>query len=352
MATGFARWLAVAAMVLLLLETQSEAGPGGGGGRRPSPPGRSGPPAVGSHRPAPPQHAGQPKRPPAAPHVGGPRQGAPTFSGPRSGGNSIRPTDRPTAGQLHDFVDLPSRPEPGTLSPAGGQRPDPSSRASRFTPDELQAVRDGISTQLYDPSGPEPFTPAWYFEHPNAWKATYPYAPAAAVGFATVAAWVGLQGGTAAADYGSTATVNNDYPAEEGYAEDQQEVDEAAEQAESSQGSEPQGPWMPLGVFALLPPGQTEAHVMLQLSVNQQRVVQGTWFDLLTEATHPVRGSIDPETRQTAWTVGAAERVVYQTDLSSLTGDEVPLRVHFGDRQTQQWTMVRIEQAAGEGATP
>jgi len=340
------RRLAIVAVVFLAFPAHSDARPGRGG-RRAATPARSGPRSTPAYRTSVTPHSSpaRPSRPGS--RTTGSRPGLPEQTPHGPGGQSIRPADRPSAEQLQNFVDLPSR--------SGAA---PQNASSRFDTDrtrptglQLQSAHGSLSTAPSWAGGPQPFTPAWYLEHPNAWKVTHPYAPAAAVGFAGVAAWVGLQGQAAAVDYGDTSVVNY-YPAEEGYEEHQQQVEDAAELAETGQAAEAEGPWMPLGVFALLSPGQTEPHTIVQLAVNRQRVVQGNHFDVLTEASHPIHGSIDPTTQQTAWTAGGNERVVYQTDLASLTEDAVPLLIHFGDQQTQRWTMIRTEQEAEEPATP
>jgi hypothetical protein len=264
----------------------------------------------------------------------------------------LGPANRPSPGQLHGFINLPLH--SGGVGPAlpGPTGVPPARNNPRLSPRQLQSVRSGLSARLYHPGGPQPFTAAWYRAHPNAWKITHPYAPAAAVAFVGLAGWVGVAGGPVVYDYTTYADVTNYYPAEEGYAEHQQEVDRAAELAAADASDDARGPWMALGVFGLLSPGQSEAHVMLQLAVNQERILRGTYFDVLTEWAHAVQGSIDPETQQAAWTVGTSSKIVYQTDLGNLTADSAPLLVHFSDRQTQKWTMVRIEQTPADPAAP
>jgi len=357
--------VAVVAMVLLVAETPSHARPGRGGPRRTGPPARTSPPSRNPRTTAPTPHVNPGAHAPTlAPGAGAPGHGSrpfhgsapfhspPALNGPTPPGGLLGPADRPSPGQLHDFINLP--PHSGRAGPAfrGAAGAQPARNNPRLSPQQLQSVRAGLSTRLYRPQGPQPFTAAWYREHPNAWKITHPYAPAAAVAFVSLAGWVGVAGGQVVYDYTSYADVTNYYPAEEGYAEHQQEVARAAELAAADPTDDARGPWMTLGVFGLLSPGQSEAHVMLQLAVNQERIVRGTYFDVLTESTHPVRGSIDPETQQAAWTVGANPKIVYQTDLGNLTADSAPLLVHFSDRQTQKWTMVRIDQFPADPTAP
>ena len=357
--------VAVVAMVLLVADTPSHARPGRGGGRRTGPPARNGPPGrnprataptprvnPGAHTPTLAPRVGIPGHGSRPMHGSAPVHGPPALNGPTSPGGLSGPAGRPSPGQLHEFIHLP--PHSGGAGPAfpGPTGAPPARNNPRLSPQQLQSVRSGLSTRFYQPTGPQPFTAAWYREHPNAWKITHPYAPTAAVAFVSLAGWVGINSGQVVYDYTSYADVTNYYPAEEGYAEHQQEVGRAAELAAADASDDSRSPWMALGVFGLLSPGQSEAHVMLQLAVNQERTLRGTWFDVLTESPHPVRGSIDPETQQAAWTVGTNPRIVYQTDLGNLTADSAPLLVHFSDRQTQKWTLVRIEQTPADPAAP
>jgi len=289
--------VAVAGMVLVLWETPSHARPGRGGPRRTGPPARKGAPTRNHHATPPASHV-QPGAhgPGATPHVrpqghgSAPFHAPPALDGATPPAGSIRPDGRPSPTQLQEFINLPPHSgQAGAVFPAAAGTQPPRNNP-RLSPEQLQSVRDGLSTRLDHPEEPEPFTAAWYAEHPNAWKVTHPYAPAAAVGFVTLAGWVGINAAPIASDYSSYTEVTNYYPAEEGYAEHQQEIDRAAELAAADQGDDASGPWMSLGVFALMSPGQSEAHVMLQLAVNQQRVLRGTWFDVLTESSHPVRG--------------------------------------------------------------
>jgi hypothetical protein len=337
--------VAVVTVALLLADTPSHARPGRGGGRG-GPPARNGPPP--RNAPAAPHANPATRHPGATPRADAPRHDSPPIRTPpaRHGATPpkapVRTNDRPSPAELHKFMNLPQRPGHTGMPAVGALGAKPRNNP-RWTPEQLQSVRDGLSTRLDQAQGPKPFTAAWYLEHPNAWKITHPYAPAAAMGFVTLAGWVRINAAPVASDYSSYTEVTNYYPAEEGYAEHQQEVDRAAELAATDQSDDAQGPWMSLGVFGLLSPGRSDTHLMLQLAANQQRLLRGTYFDVLSESSHPVRGSIDPETQQAAWTVGANEKVVYQTDLSNLTGDSASLLVHFSDRQTQKWTMVRIE---------
>jgi hypothetical protein len=58
--------------------------------------------------------------------------------------------------------------------------------------------------------------------------------------------------------------------------------------------------------------------------------------------TGPRGTTVDAGTRRAAWTVGDRKSTVYEAGLANLTRDEAPLLVHFGEKRTQQWTLVRL----------
>ncbi len=104
--------------------------------------------------------------------------------------------------------------------------------------------------------------------------------------------------------------------------------------------------WMPLGVFAITHEGVNETNMLLQLAVNKEGVIAGTFYNESTEVGHPVEGKVDQKTQRAAWkaTDGTNENVVMETGIYNLTQDEVPVLVHFGPETTQTWTLVRVEQ--------
>jgi len=64
--------------------------------------------------------------------------------------------------------------------------------------------------------------------------------------------------------------------------------------------------WLPLGVFAVVPPGGTEAHNYQQLAVDRSGVIKGNFYDAVSDSVQPVSGTIDRDTLQASWTVGTS----------------------------------------------
>ena len=109
--------------------------------------------------------------------------------------------------------------------------------------------------------------------------------------------------------------------------------------------------WMPLGVFALTPDGQAsgpDPTLFLQLAISKEGIIIGTLNNTATDKTQTIEGMADKTSQRCAWTVAGQTRPIMETGISNLTEDTAPALVHFADGQTQQWLMVRLEDAAAK----
>jgi hypothetical protein len=109
----------------------------------------------------------------------------------------------------------------------------------------------------------------------------------------------------------------------------------AAEEGEAEE-------WLPTGVWALTQQEQGDAVMFMQISVNKQGVVAGAYKNVMTGDEQPLIGQLNLETQVMAWHVGDATQSIYETSVSSLTGDVASVFVHFGEEQTQTWLLVRL----------
>ncbi len=115
----------------------------------------------------------------------------------------------------------------------------------------------------------------------------------------------------------------------------------------------PETEWMPLGVFALVTNDQEKDPVMmLQLAVNKQGLISGTYYNSSTDTTLPVEGAVDRETQRAAWTIGEKKSTILEAGIFNLTQDETPVLVHFGKEKTQTWLMVRLDTPESDKSTP
>jgi hypothetical protein len=153
--------------------------------------------------------------------------------------------------------------------------------------------------------------------------------------------------------YGSGGTVyyeNNvvyvdgqEYGTPEQYYEDTSQLAASVPEITETQAEEME--WMPLGVFAITQEDVNATNMLLQLAVDKDGVIGGTFYNESTEVAHPVEGMVDQKTQRAAWRTadGTNENVVMETGIYNLTQDEVSVLVHFGPETTQTWTMVRVD---------
>jgi hypothetical protein len=112
--------------------------------------------------------------------------------------------------------------------------------------------------------------------------------------------------------------------------------------------------WLPLGVFSLSEGDTSESNMMIQLAVNKQGVIQGTYYNTSTDVKRPIKGMVDKKSQRAAWTFadGKDTDIIMETGLYNLTKDETQVLVHFGPGITQKWRMVRLEKPkSGEKGT-
>lgn len=112
--------------------------------------------------------------------------------------------------------------------------------------------------------------------------------------------------------------------------------------------------WLPLGMFALVNEDEGEPIMYLQLAVDQDGVIAGTYFNTLTDSTLPVFGMVDSESQRAAWSVGDKSTTVMETGIFNLTEDEAPVLIHFGEESRQNWLLVRLpgEELEGQAVEP
>jgi len=108
----------------------------------------------------------------------------------------------------------------------------------------------------------------------------------------------------------------------------------------------PETEWLPLGVFGVSRVQATASNVLLQLAVDKNGVIAGTYYNTATDITRPVRGMVDKKTQRAAWAFsdGKDADIIMETGLFNLTQDQTEALVHFGGKKTEQWLMVRLDQ--------
>jgi hypothetical protein len=90
--------------------------------------------------------------------------------------------------------------------------------------------------------------------------------------------------------------------------------------------------------------------MVLQLAINKEGVISGTYYNTNTDIGRPVKGMVDKTSQRAAWTFadGKNTDIIMETGLYNLTQDQTEALVHFGKDKTQQWLMVRLKQPEEE----
>jgi hypothetical protein len=103
--------------------------------------------------------------------------------------------------------------------------------------------------------------------------------------------------------------------------------------------------WLPLGVFALTEKeGSAEdSTLFLQLAVSKEGVIAGTFQNTATDKSFEVEGAVDNESQRAAWGPTGKDWPIMETGVYNLTENEAGALLHFEDGQTQQWTLIRLD---------
>lgn len=110
--------------------------------------------------------------------------------------------------------------------------------------------------------------------------------------------------------------------------------------------------WAPLGVFAIAPDSgrgdKGTPERTLQIAVNKEGVIGGTFYNADNKQVHPISGMVDEHTQRAAWAFSDDERpkLVFETSINNLTRDQSTMMVHHGpnEKDTAVWHLVRLQQ--------
>lgn len=106
--------------------------------------------------------------------------------------------------------------------------------------------------------------------------------------------------------------------------------------------------WEPLGTFAVsISEEEGEPTRFVQLAINTDGIVSGTFFNTQTEVSQAVLGQVDFDTQRVAVRLGEDDDLVIETGLYNLTLDEVPVMLHYGTYATEFSLLIRMEEPDG-----
>lgn len=90
----------------------------------------------------------------------------------------------------------------------------------------------------------------------------------------------------------------------------------------------------------------------LQLAVNKDGNIQGTYYNSENDTTKPIKGMVDKQSQRAVWTFADDNNnaIIMETGIYNLTQDQTDVLVHLGKSRTEQWFLVRLtEPPAQEG---
>jgi hypothetical protein len=190
------------------------------------------------------------------------------------------------------------------------------------------AGRRDTQNWIIEFGGSTPFSARWYDDHPNAWRHHHRHHDhdddawkiATAAGVLRWLGWgVPVQGGPVVIyDTPPTVVVDPNQP----------------------------GEWMTLGAYSLLTgPGDSGTR-LLELAVDKHGFIGGNYYDMISGASFNVTGRIDRKTQRASWSLESNRQLTFSAPLDQLTQDQGVVNVKFPSGRTQQWRLVRMENAS------
>jgi hypothetical protein len=115
--------------------------------------------------------------------------------------------------------------------------------------------------------------------------------------------------------------------------------------------------WKPLGVFAVRRENDSDSTRTMQLAVNRDGVITGTYFIQSKKQARPLEGRVDETSQRATWTFADGEKgkddVIFETSVYNLTKQSTNIMVHFGPKASDAeiWQLVRLEQPDADATT-
>ncbi len=208
---------------------------------------------------------------------------------------------------------------------------------------------------------PSLFTTQWFQDHPGAWKpekwartGATPGASDAAwhdVDWAGLIHWLGWNIRPISFNYGVNIKIHDgvvfrvDRPLEERPLALEADYYGRALALARTNPADPKGAgeWLPLGVFALVREGQTDAHAVLHLAINKAGMIGGNYYNTQTKKEYLLHGAVDKATQRVAGIPGDQKEMVFEVGLYNLTLDTTPVLAFFAKDNIQQWLLVQLK---------
>ena len=84
--------------------------------------------------------------------------------------------------------------------------------------------------------------------------------------------------------------------------------------------------------------------MFVQLAVNKQGVISGTFYNTTTDLTYELDGFVDPASQRVVWKItDYADVPLVETGIYNLTEAEVPVRLYFPQGNIKDMLLIRIQ---------
>jgi len=225
-------------------------------------------------------------------------------------------------------------PRPGNRNPGGFQNAVQNRPVQGVitTPVQRQNVANNVRNSVRTN---RPNRGNW-FKHNDWWK----YASATGIG-----AWLGWNSSPVYYDYyanngayywGTPAVAS----APVVYVDQAQVIDASTAQASGSE-------WMPLGVFAVAKDANSVAapNMYLQLALNKEGAISGTFYNSTTDQGYVVEGTVDPNTQMASMKVAEnPNSPILETGIYNLSQPEASAQLYYSDGRTANRLLVRLDE--------
>jgi hypothetical protein len=195
------------------------------------------------------------------------------------------------------------------------------------------------------------------YPYNRAWNARGPYygwrtTSAAALGTYLGASWAAAGTQPAYYAYGSGGNVyyqdNSVYVNGQAAGTPEQYAQQATALVTAAPAKVDDTDWLPLGAFAFTREGVSDSQSMIELAINKQGVLAGTYYNQTTDVSRPLKGALDQKSQRVA--VGFADDknadVVLETGVYNLTQEEAPGLLHLGTKDSTPVLLVRLQPPA------
>ncbi|MBU6293930.1 MAG: hypothetical protein KJS91_04530 [Planctomycetes bacterium] len=111
---------------------------------------------------------------------------------------------------------------------------------------------------------------------------------------------------------------------------------------------DPKDTWESLGVFAMVRAEEKDPSNYIQLAVNKDGILRGSYYNSISDTNEKVKGAVDKKTQRAAWTIGDKKQPVYEAGIMNLTREQTTALVHKGDDKVEQLLLFRIKPQEGQ----